>query len=112
MIPNSPENYARTLWPLMKEILVRDSNSFFAFDKHFSKRSQHEEVLRILEHWANHSLHLEQLDSQQNPRIQIADFVAGAALAKYQREDDSFLGLVADKIVIEYWLTWDEIKKW
>ncbi|MDL1896487.1 DUF3800 domain-containing protein [Anaerolineae bacterium CFX7] len=68
--------------------------------------------LRMLEGWAGKALRFEQVDSQQNPRIQIADFVAGAALAKYQREEDSYLALLTEKIVREFWLDWDEIKKW
>ena len=112
IIANSPENYARTLWPVLKIILARNPNTVFAFDKRFSKVSEREQVLQILESWAGRTLRFEQLNSQQNPRIQIADFVAGAALAKYQREEDSYLALVEELIVEEFWLEWDEMKKW
>ncbi|RIK26816.1 MAG: hypothetical protein DCC52_09900 [Chloroflexi bacterium] len=112
IIANSAENYARTLWPILKEILARNPDSVFAFDKRFSKLSERDQVLRMLEGWAGKALRFEQVDSQQNPRIQIADFVAGAALAKYQREEDAYLALVNAQIVQEFWLQWDEIKKW
>lgn len=112
IIANSTENYARTLLPILRAILARHPNSMFAFDKRFSKVSERNQVLQMLEVWTGKSLQLEQLSSQQNPRIQIADFVAGAALAKYQREEDSYLELVRGMVSEEFWLDWDEMKKW
>lgn len=112
IIANSPENYARTLYPLVKIILEREPNTVFAFDKRFSKVSERDRVLQMLEEWGGSSLHFEQLSSQQNPCIQIADFVAGAALAKYQREEDSYLELVRERVVEELVLDWNELKKW
>lgn len=112
IIANSPENYARTLYPLVKKFLEREPNTEFTFDKQFSKVSERDLVLELLETWIGRTLRFEQQSSQQNPRIQIADFVAGAALAKYQREEDSYLTLVQELIVEEFWLSWGELKKW
>lgn len=112
LIDDTPENYARMLFPIVKEIVRHHANAHFAFDKHFSKPNQRAHVKSILEELAGQSLEIRSEDSQRNPGIQVADFVAGAALAKYQREEDKYLEVVRERIVIERWVQWDEMKKW
>lgn len=109
LIDDTPEHYARMLLPIVKDILARHANAQFAFDNHFSKAHQRDQVKNVLEHLVEQNLNIESQDSQRNPGIQIADFVAGATLAKYQREEEKYLELVRERIVIERWVKWDEI---
>lgn len=112
VIDDSPENYARILFPAVQEIVLRFPNAVFAFDKHFSKPAHSAQVKQALERLANRQVDLEPADSQQISGIQIADFVAGATLAKYQREEETYLDLLSERIILERWLSWSEIKKW
>ncbi len=105
LIEDTPENYALMLLPLVQEILERFPEATFAFDKHFSKLLHQEQVRNVLETRTNRKLYFEQADSQNNSGIQIADFVAGAALARYQREEEKYLEILRDRIVVERWLT-------
>ncbi len=112
LIDDTPENYARMLLPIIKEILALHADAQFVFDKHFSKTHQRHQVKSVLEHLVEQNLSIESQDSQGNPGIQIADFVAGATLAKYQREEGKYLELVRERIVMERWIKWEETEKW
>jgi hypothetical protein len=112
IVQDTPENYARLLFPVIGEILSRFPDSSFAFDKHFARPIQNERVKDFLENLAGQELDLKLADSQTFSGIQIADFVAGAVLAKYQRENARFFELVRRRVIMENWSDWGEMKKW
>ncbi len=111
-VQDTPENYALMLLPLVQEILIHYPDASFAFDRHFTRYAQQDRVKSVLDNLVHQRLDFEQQDSQKTAGIQVADFVAGATLAKYQREEDKYLELVRERIVIERWSRWGEIKKW
>jgi hypothetical protein len=109
---NAPEQFARASWPIFQRILSEDSQVTFVLDKQFTNPAQREIVNRSLESRAGRRLNIEHGDSQTNPCLQIADFVAGAGMAKYQREEGEYLELVRSKISLERVILWSEIEKW
>jgi len=110
-IGDTPQNYARAVWSLLKDMLAQHPNAVVVLDRHFVKKSQQLEVNRLLEERAGKALQIEHADSQQDARVQPADFVAGAGLAKYQRGDSRFLDILGEKIK-ERKVKWAETKKW
>lgn len=89
-IKDTPHNYAVILWPLLREIQVRHSHLKVLLDKHFNLVERREQLNHELEARAGKPLVIEHADSEQDARIQLADFVAGAGLTKYQAGDDQF----------------------
>lgn len=110
-IGDTPENYTRAVWSLLKDILVQHPSTVVVLDKHFTNKSQQLEVNRELAERAGKTSQIEHADSQQDARVQPADFVAGAGLAKHQRGDGRFLDILAGKIK-ERKVKWAETKKW
>lgn len=55
---------------------------------------------------------MEHGESRNEMCLQIADFVAGAGMAKYQNEEEEYLEIVAQKIAFERMVSWSEIEKW
>ncbi len=110
-IEDTPENYATAIWVLLQDVLNRHPNTAIVLDKHFTKERDKQEVNARLEQKVGRALRIEHVDSQQDARVQPADFVAGAALAKYYREESRFLEIVAAKIVVERLMGWREIEK-
>ncbi len=97
---------------LLNDVLVKHANAKIVLDRRFTNEKQRNEVNRVLEARAGRALNIEHADSQQDACVQLADFVAGASLAKYLRGEDRFLQIVAEKVVAERVVRWGEIVKW
>jgi len=111
-VKDAPENFAKAAWHLLARILVDFPQSAFVLDKQFTKPSHRATVNRVLETSAQRNLSIEHGDSQTDVRLQVADFIAGAGMAKYQREEDEYLEIVRGRISMERMMLWSEIEKW
>ncbi len=111
-IESAPEIFARAARPLFGKILSDFPRAEFVLDKQFTNPTQRAIVNRELEARVGQKLRLEHGDSQTDMCLQIADFVAGAGMAKYQNEEEEYLEIVAQKISFEQMVNWSEIEKW
>lgn len=111
-IIGTPENYAKAAWPLLAKILENFPQAEFILDKQFSKPTVHAALNQALELRAGRDLLIEHGDSQNETCLQIADFIAGAGMAKYRREEEEYLEIVRSKILFERMVSWSEIEKW
>lgn len=108
----APEVFANAVWPLLEKILHDFPRAVFVLDKQFTNPQQRAQVNSALEKHAQHKLHIAHEDSQTEMCLQVADFVAGAGMAKYQHEEEEYLEIVRGKITFEEIVLWSEIEKW
>jgi hypothetical protein len=111
-IESAPEIFARAAHPLFTKILSDFPHADFVLDKQFTNPTQRAKVNRELEARIGQNLRIEHGNSQTDMCLQIADFVAGAGMAKYQNEEEEYLEIVAQKIAFERMVSWSEIEKW
>ncbi|MBI4670631.1 MAG: DUF3800 domain-containing protein [Chloroflexi bacterium] len=109
---SAPEIFAQAALPLFTRILSDFPHAEFVLDKQFTNPTQRAKVNRELEARVGRKLKIEHGESQTDVCLQIADFVAGAGMAKYQNEEEEYLELVAQKIYFEQMMNWSEIEKW
>ena len=111
-VPDTPENYALAVAGLLQASCLELSQLHLVVDKHFNRLSKRTAFDRHLRELVGCELGIEHVDSQQDTRVQLADFVAGATLRWYVFGDDTCKVLFEDRIVAEQTVIWREIKKW
>lgn len=115
-VPDNPENFVLLVGELIKEVnLWHPKKELKIFiDRHFSKRRD--------ENYFNKYLHgqltsknlnyiIQHVESQGNFVINLADFVAGAALAKYNKNNLKFYDIIKEHILFEKIVSWPELKR-
>lgn len=115
-VPDTPEDYGALVAEAIASAQAHfgTANLRIVLDRHFSSHKDRETLATLLMDALDLSEPPTFADSQTAPLVQLADFVAGAAHAKFgERADSQYADLIAQKIVVETRTTWKELKaKW
>lgn len=111
-IPDTYENYAILCWLLLEDVFdfykeVRQ----IIFDRHFSKLQDINSFNRRLEDLLQKKLKVIHVDSKKDKKVNVADMIAGAVLAKETGKEQEFCKLMKNKIVSERRLNWTAAKR-
>ncbi|MDI6602733.1 MAG: DUF3800 domain-containing protein [Patescibacteria group bacterium] len=114
-IVDIPENFALLVSELINEInLWQPVKSLkIIIDRHFQKKIDEKNFNKFLQKNLKRNLicSIQHVDSQQNFIINLADFVAGAILAKYNKNNLQFYNIIKDHILLEKIINWPELKR-
>lgn len=114
-ITDTPENFALLVSELIKEINLwqPEKNLKIIIDRHFHKRSDERNFNKFFQKNLKEDIDysIQHIDSQQNSIINMADFVAGAILAKYNKNNFQFYNIVKEHILLEKIINWPELKR-
>lgn len=104
-IADTPQNYGKLVKNLISKLIRMENPKQIYLDKHFGSKSDTEKLEFILDSISDKVSFL-QVDSVADPRIDLADFVAGAVLRKFRANDKTFYKIISAKIA------WEKTKKW
>lgn len=107
-IADTPENYSKLLKALLELISAKEEFVIVYVDKHFNSKIKIE-TLRNKIRADLPKIKVLQTDSRIDSRIDLADFIAGAILRKYNLSDPSFTEIISGKIVKEKLVKWNEL---
>lgn len=110
-IPDTPEHFALLCWLLLSDVLSFYPVTDLILDRHFFKKSDTQEFNKILTDLFNIEFEIKHVDSARDKRVNIADMVAGAALAKETGKDDRFYTTMEKRVISYKRLNWVEAKK-
>lgn len=111
-IPDTYENYAILCWLLLEKVFdFYKEVGQIIFDRHFSKFQDINSFNRLLENLLQRKLKVIHVDSKKDKKVNVADMIAGAVLAKETRKEQRFYKLTKNKIVSEGRLTWPAAKR-
>jgi len=106
IIADTPENYAELVWQLLAECLKRYSEAPVFIDSHFNLVERREAFNAHIAKMAGREIAISHEDSNLEPGVGLADFVAGAVLYRCRRGDDRFESIFKGKVV------WENRRKW
>ncbi len=111
-IPDTPEHYG-ALCLLLLEDVIRFTSDIreIVFDCHFSRESDREIFNRIIIPVVGTYVPICHVKSIEDKRVNIADMVAGATLAKETGENPKWYDLIHHKVVSSRKVSWKEVKK-
>ena len=114
-ISDTPENFALLVGELISEINFwnPERNLKIIIDRHFCKKDDERNFNKFLEENTkrNISFSIQHIDSQQNFIVNLADFAAGAILAKYNKNNFQFYDIIKESILLEKIINWPELKR-
>lgn len=114
-IADIPENFALLVGELINEINLWQPkrNLTIIIDRHFHRRKDEIDFNKSLQRNITKDLTytIQHKDSQQNSIINLADFVAGAILAKYNKNTFQFYKIIKENILLEKIVNWPELKR-
>lgn len=114
-IPDTPENFAILVSELIDEINLwqPERNLKILIDKHFHRGIEERNFNKFLQKNIKGELNysIQHIDSRQNFIINLADFVAGAVLAKYNKNNFQFYNIIKENILLEKIVNWPELKR-
>ena len=82
-------------------------------DRHFCRKDDERDFNKFLKKGVgkNVSFNIQHIDSQQNFIVNLADFAAGAILAKYNKNNFQFYDIIKENILSEKIVNWPELKR-
>lgn len=104
-ITDSPENYGKLVRNLALYLIKKENPKEILIDKHFGNKSDTGKLQSILD-LIGDKVNFQQVDSVADPRIDLADFIAGATLRKLRVGDETFYNIISPKII------WEKTKDW
>ncbi|MCL4366209.1 DUF3800 domain-containing protein [Patescibacteria group bacterium] len=107
-IADTPRNYSKLLKALIKLILSENPIASIYIDKHFNSEFKSETLQNEIKKDFP-QVDILQTDSRIDSRIDLADFIAGAVLRKYNLSDPDFTDIISNKIVKEKLVKWNEL---
>lgn len=112
-IEDSPDNFAILCWLLLEECLIFYKNQIkeVVFDRHFHRLQDQVRFNRILAKLLGKKLPFKHVDSQQDPRVNTADMVAGSVLHFSTGKNKSFYKIIRKKVISEKRINWKEAKR-
>ncbi len=107
-IADTANNYFKLLKLLIQIILKQEDVAQIKVGRHFRKGIK---LLELDEKLAAtfKGVEILQTDSLADSRIDLADFIAGAMLRKYNKHNDQFACIFADQIKVEKKVKWNEL---
>ncbi len=110
-IPDTPEHFALLSWLLLSDVLSFYPVIDIVFDRHFTKKSDIQKFNTMLIKLHNKEFDIVHVDSAKNKRVNVADMVAGAVLAKETGKNAEFYHMI-EKLIISYKkVNWIEAKR-
>jgi len=111
-ITDTPENFALLCWLLLEDCLAFYQSQVVQviFDRHFHRIRDQERFNRSLIQLLKRKLDISHVDSQKDPRVNVADMVAGSLLWQKTGKDDQFYRLIKEKIVAEKVIDWKKLR--
>lgn len=114
-IPDTPENFSLLVNELINEIYLwqPEKNLKIIIDRHFHRRIDEKNFDNLIRRSVKKDLSysIQHVKSQQNFIINLADFVAGATLAKYNKNNVQFYDIIKENILLEKIVNWPELKR-
>lgn len=114
-ISDTPENFALLIGELINEINLwnPEKRLEIIIDRHFCRKEDESDFNKFLKETAgeNFDFNIRHADSQQNFIVNIADFAAGAILAKYNKNNFQFYNIIKESILFEKIINWPELKR-
>jgi len=117
-VKDTPENYGIVVGATIAEYLSTYSSLNLTVDKKFTNSQQQKDFLHSAQktidklYKGKSSIFFNPpVDSQKDNIVKLADFVAGAFNAKYNKKDDSYVEIIKDKVKIEKKKSWTVLKK-
>lgn len=111
-IADIPENFALLCWLLLEDcFLFHDKIEQLVFDRHFHKPKDQEKFNQILAELLGKKVAINHVDSQQDPRVNAADMIAGSILWLKTNKDDKFYRLIKEQIVSEKTINWKQARR-
>lgn len=107
-IADTASNYFKLLKLLIEIVLKQEDINQIKLDRHFRKGVKLMELDKKLA-TAFKDVEILQVDSLTDSRIDLADFIAGAMLRKYNKYDNQFACIFADQIKVERMVKWNEL---
>lgn len=109
-IADTPQNYSKLLKTLIRLVLPKEPLSIIYVDKHYNSKFKTESLQNEIKKDFP-QIDIFQTDSLIDSRIDLADFIAGAILRKYNLGDLKFAQIISGKIVKEKLIKWNELGK-
>jgi len=111
-IKDTPQHFAILCWLLLIDIInIYKENIEVVFDRHFAQESDITKFNQQLQQLLNSKLRIEHVDSKKDKRVNIADMIAGAVLAKETGKSNKFSKIIEKRIVSEKRISWAEAKR-
>ncbi len=111
-IKDTPQHFAILCWLLLIDIInIYKENIEVVFDRHFAQKSDITKLNQQLQQLLNKKLRIEHVDSKKDKRVNIADMVAGAILARETGKSNKFSKIIEKRIVSEKRISWAEAKR-
>lgn len=112
-IKDTPENYAMLANLILPECVKDFPNlDHILFDRHFSRRVEQEAMARLIRSALKREVEISHVDSLQDARVDLADFVAGAVAFARSRGDTTYEDLIHGKRIVNKVVRWVEKEKW
>lgn len=108
-VADKPENYGKLIKALVDSIKEKEDIKDIYIDKHFAVKETTNKLQSFLESHIKGDFKFSQIDSMQDSRIDLADFVAGAIFRKHRAFDQTFYKIISTKIVKEKMKKWNEL---
>lgn len=80
-------------------------------DRHFSRKSDQQTFDKLLIRLFDIEFDIIHVDSKKHKRVNVADMVAGAVLAKETGKDERFYQIIEKRIISYKKLNWVEVKR-
>ncbi len=114
-IPDTPNNFALLVSELINEIHFWQKERKFKIiiDRHFHRKIDEKNFNRSLKNNIKQDLvfEIQHVNGQENFIVNLADFVAGSVLAKYNKNNFRFYDIIKESILIEKIVNWPELKR-
>ncbi len=117
-IVDTPENYGIVVAAAITELLKFHSSLSLTMDKKFTNMNQQnnflqncQKTINILSPKGKNVFFNPPIDSRKESSVQLADFVAGAFNAKYNKKENRYVEIIQKKVRSEMIVKWTEIKK-
>lgn len=110
-IADAPQNYALLCWLLLSDVITFYPVGEIILDRHFFRESDSQEFNDSITELFNIEFNIRHVESVHNKRVNLADMVAGAVLAKETGKTDKFFLLIEKRIVAYKKLNWVEAKR-
>lgn len=111
-IPDTPDNYAAVCCLLINDILTFSSDvKTLIFDRHFSRQTDLDRFNYALNKIINRQISVLHVQSIKEKRVNIADMIAGATLAKETGKNIQFYKIFEKKVASVKRVNWTEVKK-
>ena len=111
-IPDTPQHFAILCWLLLTDVFnFYPQVKEIVFDRHFHRNKDTEEFDKFLNKFLGELPVINHVDSEKDKKVNIADMVAGAVLAKEVGKEKKFYQMFKGKIISEARINWPEAKR-